>query len=140
MPTALQIVRNFYPEVDSITDSKSNLDITISTQLANSKAIKQHNKCVVAEACKKEKNFDGAVVALTKVYLVKGNKAIRYDVPESLEIEIKAFDKGGRFAPGEYRLEKPYHKLGTPRAPMKVRTVTGATKKYRHITKDVRIL
>jgi hypothetical protein len=47
---------------------------------------------------------DEAIVNLSRAYLRNGRKWTRYVVTAALRGEILAFDRGGAFAPGEYRL------------------------------------
>src|SRR5207237_4660373 len=68
---------------------------------------KDHRKCVVAETCKKKLKLDDAIVAMRRAYLIRGNTAVRYSVPEAVARELVSFDRGGSFAPGMYELKAP---------------------------------
>jgi hypothetical protein len=46
-----------------------------------------------------------ARVHVARTYLKIGNKWLRCITPESLRSEIVAFDRGGKFEPGEFELK-----------------------------------
>ncbi len=136
--TALQIVQKFYPKVTSVKDATRAINVEVIHQDTNSKAVKNHKACAFAEACKRSKPIDGAVIAVRTAYLIKGRQATRYLIPESLSREIVAFDRNGRFASGEYYLAKPVDLLGAirPRGPQK--NPNGKKVRYRHATQQIR--
>ncbi len=142
MPTALTIVQKFYPNVASVKDSPKNLFIEVTPRDCQSKAVKNHNDCALALACKREFGLDGVVIALRAAYLIKGNEAVRFGLGESIAREITAFDRNGAFDPGKYQLVKPTHRIGDPsssgsRTGYK-KGKSGRKVKYRHITGDIR--
>lgn len=102
MPTALQIVQKLYPEVTSVVDSKRNKVIEVTAKDCSSKAVKNHKECALAVACRKV--ADGAIICVKSAYLIKGTKATRYKVPESVSREITSFDRNAPFEPGTYHL------------------------------------
>lgn len=62
--------------------------------------------CAAAIAAVREiPNCVAARVHLGRVYLLQNNKWLRFKTPDSLRNEIIAFDRGGRFEPGEYELK-----------------------------------
>ena len=141
MPSALSIVQKFFPEVDSVEDGKSDLEIEVTKRITQSAAVKNHKKCAMAVACEKQFDMDGAVVSVNIAYLVKGTKAFRYLVPESVSREVISFDRNGGFAPGSYTLQKPNsaHRLG--RSHSQAVTSTGRRKRSsraHHVTADIR--
>ena len=66
--------------------------------------VKNHEACAMAVACKRKLHLDGIIIARTKAYLIKGKRAIRFQVTESITREITAFDRGAEFLPGTYAL------------------------------------
>ena len=78
MPASLTTVKKFFPKVKSITDSRKNIKIEVTKGDANSKAVKQHDACAFAVACKRALHLDGTIISRTVAYLIKGDKAIRY--------------------------------------------------------------
>lgn len=112
MATALQIVKSLYPNVTEIKDAKRAMKIEVTKQDSQSRAVKDHKECALAQACKRR--ADGAVVCLTMAYIVKGNKATRYKLPGTASREITAFDRNAVFQPGIYSLSAipPSARLG----------------------------
>ncbi len=103
---ALQLVQKFYPNVTDVVDASKPLEVEIIQADIQSSNRKNHRGCVVAKACKRNGN-DGVVIAIKTAYLIKGNKATRYKIPESLTREIVAFDRLGAFELGDYHLDRP---------------------------------
>src|SRR5882724_8929230 len=109
---ALSIVQKFYPNVTSVKDSAKELKILVSERDCQSRKVKSHTECALALACKREFGLDGIVIAMRVAYMVKGTEAVRFGLGESIAREITAFDRKGSFAPGEYKLLKPTHRIG----------------------------
>lgn len=107
MPTSLSIVQKFYPDVTKVVNAKKDLPIQVTPKDVNLSAAKDHKACAMAEACKRHMKIDGAVISTRTAYLIKGNVATRFDVPEYAAREIVAFDRGAGFAAGRYALKKP---------------------------------
>jgi len=114
MPTALQLVQKFFPEVESVVDAKKNVDIEVTNADDRVAAKKSHKTCAMAVACKRKFKLDGVVISVNRAYLVKGKKAERFELPPSVSREVVSFDRGGGFEPGEYQLSKvaPDKRLG----------------------------
>lgn len=104
---ALGIVRKFFPNVTSVTDATKPVTIEVTKRDAASEGKKDHKACAMAVACKRKLHLDGVVISRSVAYLVKDAVATRYGVPEQVAREVVAFDRGGAFEPGEYRLDKP---------------------------------
>lgn len=113
MATALSVVQQFYPHVRTVKDAKDPLSFTVTD--TDAKAVrKDHQKCAVAEACRREYDIDGVIISRSTAYLVKGRTATRYHIPQRVAIEIVSFDRGGGFAPGDYELRTPRIKVPEP--------------------------
>lgn len=136
MATALQIVQKLYPEVKSVTDSKSVMKITVTKKDCLSRAVKDHRECALAQACRHI--ADGAIVCVKFAYLINGDKAVRYSLPESVAREITAFDRNAPFEPGVYQLSAvpPASRLGAKREPG-AHTKNGKKPHY-HRTENIR--
>ncbi len=117
MATALQIVKKLFPKVKTVTDSQKSIKIEVTKKDCSSRAVKDHKECALAQACKHI--ADGAIICVKYAYLINGNKAVRYSVPESVSREIAVFDRDGPFEPGTYHLAPvpPSNRLGTRREP-----------------------
>ena len=104
---ALKIVQHYFPNVTKVKDAKKNLSIDVTKQDAKEAARRNHESCAMAVACKRKEHADGVIMSVSTAYIIKGNTATRYKVPESVSREIVAFDRDAYFEPGEYRLIKP---------------------------------
>lgn len=135
---AMRIVHKFFPGVTRVIDARRDLTIVVEPQDARGSGRKQHHACAMAVACKRLLHIDGAIIATSRAYLIKGTLATRYEVPESVSREIVSFDRGARFAPGTYRLAK------IDASHMQGRKIkgggkhTGTRPKPRHITEGLR--
>ena len=92
----------------------SDLVIRVTGEDCSSIGIQDHASCAMAVACKRELGADGAIVSLHIAYVVHGDTAFRYFVPESVSREVVSFDRNGGFSPGNYELKAPPkgHHLG----------------------------
>lgn len=120
------IVKRFFPDVERVKDASSSVSVTVTKADANA-IVKSHKDCAMARACRRGLDLDGAVISRSIAYLVKGDVATRYRVPEAVAREIVAFDRGAGFAPGEYELQKPgvTYALGKDQKPHTQRRTTG---------------
>lgn len=95
----------------------------------------------MAVACKRKMHADGVIVSMETAYVIKGNKAVRYRVPPSVQREIVSFDREAGFAAGEYMLATtlPCNRLGEsePDRGPHLRT-NGKAPKFRHMTTGIR--
>jgi hypothetical protein len=107
MPTALSIVRKFFPEVTLMTDAKKSVRVSVTKKDSNSSIVKNHKGCAMAVACKRKFALTGVVITRDRAYLVTGNQAVRYALPPSVSREVVSFDRGGGFEEGEYQLNRP---------------------------------
>lgn len=110
--SALDIVRKYHPKVKKVVDALEPVVIQVTKADCVAGGNRQPNACALAKAARRV--FEGAIVSVTRAYLVKGEVATRYMLPESVSREIVAFDRDARFEPGEYTLNRPsrYEGLG----------------------------
>jgi hypothetical protein len=105
-------------------------------------SIKKPESCAAARACYRELHAKEVRIHTYRAY-VRTNESnwVRYWVPTRLRQEIVAFDRGGQFEPGEYKLDKippssavtgktqgtrpPRKKQGPPRKSYKLQNVRG---------------
>jgi hypothetical protein len=106
MPTALQVVQKFFPQVTDVEDAKKNQAIEVTKRDETTANKKSHKTCAMAVACKRKFDLDGVVISVNRAYLVKGTKAKRYFLPPSVSREVVSFDRDGGFEPGQYELSK----------------------------------
>jgi hypothetical protein len=142
MPSALSIVKRFYPQVKHVKDATEDFEVEVTARDNSTAAVKNHKKCAMAVACERRRGIDGAVISIHNAYLVKGDEATRLMVPESVSREVVSFDRKGGFATGTYALKKPdkWHRLGYRHTSKRDRQ-TDTRKRSRtaqHITADIR--
>jgi hypothetical protein len=103
-----------------VEDAADELVITVTKKDVQNGSIKNSRSCAVARALIREKGFQAARVHVSRSYVKVNGKWRRYNTPAALRTEVVAFDRGGQFTPGEYRLTpvQPTARLDTP-APAK---------------------
>jgi len=104
LPLIVRRVQHYFPEVDRVADANKPIKITVKKSDVEKAKVKTHDSCAMARACEREGVCDSALVFPRMAFLVKGNLAVRYRVPESITREIVCFDRTGDFRPGEYQL------------------------------------
>lgn len=142
-PKALYNVRKFFPKVAKVTDASKGIEIEVTKRDDQTSKRNDHAGCAMAVACKRTLHLDGVIISRSVAYLVKGDEAVRYDVPESTTREVISFDRGGGFDPGVYKLDKPERKLGEAHAYAGEHSpkshTGGLAKRFRHLTSNVRV-
>jgi hypothetical protein len=104
---ALSNVRKFFPNVKTVTDADDNAIVEVTANDVKHSAKKDINGCAMAIAAKRQFHATGMIVAPSVAYVVKHDKAIRFQLPQSVQKEIVSFDRGGGFAEGTYQLNYP---------------------------------
>lgn len=136
------LLKRFYPEVEHVKDGKGDIVVVVTKTDANA-SLKNHKDCVMAKACKRLSGVDGAVISVSTAFIIKGDTAYRYRVPQAITREIVAFDRGASFTPGEYELKAPgeWHKTGKQQGTTRNQAThrkTGRNSGTRHYTKGIR--
>lgn len=126
-----------------VQDAKRPMIITVIE--ADLKGAKRKNPecCAFARACKRQQKVDAVHFFKTSAWIEKDGVLTRFKMPESMKREIIAFDRGGKFAPGEYQLRtnSPSTALGRKRKEKPRRgkaTNQGYKKPHTHTTAIVR--
>jgi hypothetical protein len=99
---ALSIVREYYPEVTRVVDSKKPVTISVTPSDCRKSKSGMPSECAMARAFKRE--YDGAIISLSTAYLISGKTAKRFKVPTAVAREIISFDRSHDFRPGKYSL------------------------------------
>src|SRR5213075_2137478 len=135
----LRKVRKFFPQVESVRDATKPIDIEVSAHDSNHAKLKDHNHCALAVACEKKMHADGVIISVKTAYVVKGKRAIRYNLLETTAREVVSFDRKGGFEPGTYSLKPPTSsgKLGANSC-TKTGPHTGSPKPKAHMTTNIR--
>ncbi len=109
-PRAIKIVQRFFPNVDEVEDARTSLVVDI-TEADNRRARKRnHKECAMAVCAREKEKADGVIISIRTAYIIKGTKAVRYRLPESVSREIVSFDRtegAVGFEPGRYVLGSP---------------------------------
>ena len=124
-----------------VVDATKPIVLGITLRDVKKGATKDPGSCAAALACLREvKGAEKARVHIGRTYIKIGKKWLRFLTPAALKNEIVAFDRGGKFAPGEYTIRPlwPSHR-GTDRHldPKKPSGKRKKRAKY-HMTTDVR--
>jgi hypothetical protein len=139
MSGRLATVNKFFPKVKVVVDANRNAFIEVTKADASSKAVKNHNACAMAVACKRKFKLDGVIISRSVAYLIKGTQARRFKLPESVSREVVSFDRGGGFAPGKYELSHVPPSMSEPRQTSRDRGDRGSKpKRFKHVTTNVR--
>jgi hypothetical protein len=113
-----------------VHDAKSRVVIEISRQDINAGKSKEPSSCAAARACLRQVPKCTSVrVYKSRTYLKVRNKWFRYHTPESMRLEIVAFDRGTNFMPGVYVLSpmQPSHR-GSGKTQSKTKAPNGKKK------------
>jgi hypothetical protein len=141
--SALGIVQKYHPEVTKVVDARKNLEIEVTESDCKYAQRKNAKDCAMARATKRQ--YDGAIISSSSAYVIKGDTATRYKVPESLAREIVTFDRHNAFEPGDYHLKapSPRERLGQRLKTREIGTYKKngrETNSRRHVTSGIREL
>lgn len=104
-----------------VKDAKKSVVLHITAGDVKNAKVKDPSHCAAALACKRDLGAKEAQIHKSRTYLKFNGHWTRYLTPNSLQAEIVAFDRGGTFEPGEYRLTKmaPSRKFNKKTGPRK---------------------
>jgi hypothetical protein len=97
-------LRRLFPNLDYAVDATKSIEVSVNKADCESAEPLNPTECALAKAAKREFHADAAVIGMSASYIIKGNKAIRYQTPESVRREIVSFDRHSDFEPGTYSL------------------------------------
>jgi hypothetical protein len=142
--TSLRIVKHFFPKVSKVNDSHENAIVEVTNKDTSHAKVRDHSACAMAVACKRTFKADGVIISVKTAYLIKGDIATRFQLPESIAREVVSFDRNAGFEEGVYQLSKvsKSKELGRDtHSNQKDRHVSreGETKTIRHFTKGIRV-
>lgn len=120
-----------------VKNATKSITIHISANDVKNGTLKKPQACAAALCCKRELGATEARVHTARVFLRHNGHWTRYMTSAALKAEIVAFDRGGKFEPGEYRLNKmqpsrAHRKKSGPR------TGKGKKRGHYHILTNVR--
>ena|SRR5882762_1769533 len=91
-----------------VVDATKAVTINITNRDVTDGDNKNPSGCAAARAAKRDiPSAINARVHIGRVYIEKPDKWVRFETPHALRTEIIAFDRGGSFEPGEYKLTPP---------------------------------
>ena len=136
----LRMIKSFFPLVAKVKDADKGMIVMVTREDVAKSNIKDHKTCALAVSCQRSFHADGVIIGLTTAYIIKGNSAIRFKLPNSISREITSFDRGAGYDAGEYLLVPPCPsaRLGVERTPGNNHRSGKAEKTFRHITGRVR--
>jgi hypothetical protein len=142
--TSLRNVKHFFPKVTKVNDADENVIVEVTNRDTAHAKVRDHVTCAMAVACKRTFKADGVIIAVSIAYLIKGDTATRYKLPESVSREVVSFDRNAGFDEGVYHLRKvgKTARLGADRRNDTLdRHVSrnGKEKAVKHFTKGIRV-
>jgi hypothetical protein len=136
-------IRRMFPNVEYAVDAHAPVHVSVGARDCKDAAKLNPMECALARAAKRELKVDGVIIGMSTSYLIKGNKAIRFDTPQSVAREIVSFDRHGDFATGDYHLvpKSPSNQFGQNKNSKKPGGVNkDAKRKVHHQSARVRVL
>lgn len=99
-----------------VVDADSPITVSVTKADCRAGAKKNASMCAAAHSLCRQKGIEAARFHLSRAYVKKAGKWLRYSVSPGMRNEIIAFDRGGEFAPGEYILTpvQPSVRLDAP--------------------------
>jgi hypothetical protein len=92
------------PVIDALTP----LDITVTKQDITASKPNDPQNCAYARSIRRDHpGIEDCFVNRSSAFIVYPKAIVRYVLTTSMQKEIVAFDRGGKFAPGEYHLCPP---------------------------------
>ena len=107
-------IKRMFPNVTTIIDAKMPISVHVKDSDCKNAEPLNPKECAMARAAKREYKVDAAVIGISTSYIIKGNKATRFETPESVRREIVSFDRHSDFEPVDYYLtpKSPSTRLG----------------------------
>jgi hypothetical protein len=107
MASSLNIVKKFFPKVKKVTDADEPAFLEVTEDDSKTGSRRDHNNCAFARACARKFRATGVIISVQTAYIIKGDEAIRYRLPQSVSREVVSFDRNAGFEGGQYELSKP---------------------------------
>lgn len=97
-------VRRLFPDVKFAVDADRSIEVSVEPKDCKEAVSLNPSECALARAARRELKADGVIIGLGASYVIRGDRAVRYETPESVRREIVSFDRHHDFAPGNYVL------------------------------------
>ena len=107
-------IKRVFPNVKFLEDAKSSINVHVKATDCKIAIARDATECALAKATKRELHADAVIIGLSTSYIIKGNKAIRYNTGQRIAREIVSFDRHNDFEPDIYTLspKSPSLRLG----------------------------
>ena|SRR2546428_357839 len=102
----LAYINKMYPQVKKVYDSNRTIHIEVKDIDCTSGKPNEPDECALAKAIKRQYRSSGAVIGLTHTYIIRGDKAFRFNTSAGVQREITSFDRHKDFASGVYTIGK----------------------------------
>lgn len=131
-------IKRAFPNVKKIIDARHSLEVHVTSKDCKNGRKMSSSDCALAQAVKREFKADAAIIGLGTSYIIKGDKATRFETPERIGREIVSFDRNQDFAEGSYTLTRksPSCRLGV--AHTRTKATPQKNTRGRHDTAPVR--
>lgn len=103
-PGGRSFLHRHFPNVKEVVDATKAVKVIVQSRDNVEGRKKQPTECAMAKAMRREFNADGVIIGLSRSYIIRGDKAVRYQTPDSVARELVSFDRHQDFAPGVYSL------------------------------------
>lgn len=112
----LAYINKMYPRVKRIYDANRSIHIEVKDEDCATGKPNEPDECALAKAIKRQFHSQGAIIGLSHTYIIKGDKAFRFQTSSNVQREITSFDRHKDFASGVYTISKiaPTARLGNP--------------------------
>lgn len=132
-------IRKLFPKVEFAYEAEKPVEVSVDAKDCKTAEPLNPAECALARAAKRELKADGVIIGLSSSYLIKGNIAIRFATPSSVQREIVSFDRHSDFAPGDYYLtpKSPSQRLGSRKG---TKSGSRVSKRKFHKVARVRVL
>jgi len=105
-------LRQHFPKVKEVVDAVKGVQVAVLPRDNIEGRKNQPSECAMAKAMRRDFKADGVIIGLSTSYIIKGERAIRYETPESVSREITSFDRHHDFAQASTRYRLSPHRDG----------------------------
>src|SRR5689334_4798367 len=90
---ALKTIQKFFPRVTNVMDADNDVVVEVTAKDEQNSKKKNHSECALATACKRQEKANGVIVSVSTAYIIKGDTATRFKVPEAASREVISYDR-----------------------------------------------
>ena len=82
--SSIHTIQKYFPEVKEVIDATDSIHVEVTRRDEATSKRRKHGECAMAIAAKRCFHADGVIVSVSKAFVIKGDKATRYDLPEAI--------------------------------------------------------